>query len=81
MLTSDFVTLSAEQMQNVWGSGENGNIILSTKAPAYPQLKLHARVSKDIDFIYIHGWLFSGIIDLSQTYKYSVLGEKTDLHQ
>ena len=64
-----FVTLSAEQMQNVWGAGENGNIILSTKAPAYPQLKLHARLSKDIDFTYIHGWLFSGIIDSSQTYN------------
>ena len=54
-----FVTLTAEQMQNVWGAGENGNIILSTKAPAYPQVKLHARISKDIDFTYIHGWLFS----------------------
>ncbi len=64
-----FVTLTAEQMQNVWGSGENGNIILSTKAPAYPELKLHARVSKDIDFTYIHGWLFSGIIDTAQTYN------------
>jgi hypothetical protein len=64
-----FVTLTGEQMQNVWGSGENGNIILSTKAPAYPQLKLHARLSKDIEFTYIHGWLFSGIIDSSQTYN------------
>ena len=56
-------------MQNVWGAGENGNIILSTKAPAYPQLKLHARISKDIDFTYIHGWLFSGIIDSAETYN------------
>jgi Capsule assembly protein Wzi len=64
-----FVTLTAEQMQNVWGAGENGNIIQSTKAPAYPQLKMHARLSKDIDFTYIHGWLFSGVIDSSQTYN------------
>ena len=64
-----FVTLTAEQMQNVWGAGENGNIILSTKAPAYPQLKLHARISKDIDFTYIHGWLFSGIIDSAESYN------------
>ncbi len=64
-----FVTLTAEQMQNVWGAGENGNIILSTKAPAFPQLKLHARISKDIDFTYIHGWLFSGIIDSAETYN------------
>ncbi|HTY10777.1 MAG TPA: capsule assembly Wzi family protein [Bacteroidota bacterium] len=64
-----FVTLTAEQMQNVWGSGENSNIIQSTKAPAFPQLKLRARLSKDIDFTYIHGWLFSGVIDSSQTYN------------
>ena len=64
-----FVTLTGEQMQNVWGAGENGNIILSTKTPAYPQLKLHARISKDIDFTYIHGWLFSGIIDSAETYN------------
>jgi len=63
-----FVTLTAEQMPNVWGSGENGNLILSNKAPAYPQLKLHARLSKDIDFTYIHGWLFSGIVDSSRSY-------------
>ncbi len=62
-----FVTLSAEQMQNVWGSGENGNVILSTKAPAYPELKLHARLSKDIDFTYIHGWLFAGVYDSTLT--------------
>jgi len=64
-----FATLTAEQMQNQWGAGEDGNIILSSKAPAYPQVKLHARLSKDIDFTYIHGWLFSGIIDSSQTYN------------
>ena len=68
-------------MQNVWGAGENGNIILSTKAPAYPQLKLHARLSKDIDFTYIHGWLFSGIIDSSQTYNTQYWGTKTDLYE
>ena len=71
-----FVTLTGEQMQNVWGAGENGNIILSTKSPAYPQVKLHARLSKDIDFTYIHGWLFSGVIDSSQTYNPQYFGKR-----
>ena len=71
-----FVTLTAEQMQNVWGGGENGNIILSTKSPAYPQLKVHARLGKDIDFTYIHGWLFSGIIDSSRTYSTQYFGAR-----
>ncbi len=70
------VTLSGEQMQNVWGGGEAGNIILSTKAPAYPQLKLHARLGKDIDFTYIHGWLYSGVIDSSQTYNTQYFGKR-----
>jgi len=71
-----FVTFTLEQMQNVWGAGENGNIILSTKSPAFPQLKMRARLSKDIDFTYIHGWLFSGITDSSQTYDTQYYGAR-----
>jgi hypothetical protein len=69
-----FVTLSLEQMNDVWGAGENGNLILSTKAPAFPQIKLRAKLSKDIDFTYIHGWLFSGILDSSRSYNDVQLG-------
>ncbi len=72
-----FFTLTAEEMPNMWGSGENGNIILSNKPPVYPQLKLHARLSKDIDFTYIHGWLFSGIVDSAHSYNTQSFGLRT----
>ena len=65
----DFVTLSVEKMHNVWGVGEQGNIILSNKAPSYPQIKIRARLSENIDFTYIHGWLYSDIIDSLRSYQ------------
>ena len=33
-------------MNNVWGAGENGNLILSTKSPSYPQIKLKIELGK-----------------------------------
>lgn len=72
-----FVTLSLEQMSDVWGAGKYGNLILSTKAPAFPQIKLRAKLSKDIDFTYIHGWLFSGILDSSRSYNASAFGSES----
>jgi hypothetical protein len=65
----DFVTLSIEKMHNVWGAGEQGNIILSNKAPSFPQIKLQARLGRNIDFTYIHGWLYSDIIDSLRSYQ------------
>ncbi|MFA6468650.1 MAG: capsule assembly Wzi family protein [Bacteroidota bacterium] len=64
-----FVTLSAEKMHNVWGAGEDGNLILSNKAPSFPQIKLQARLSENIDFTYIHGWLYSDVIDSARSYQ------------
>lgn len=64
-----FVTLSAEKMHNVWGAGERGNIIFSTKAPSYPQLKLRARLGEDIDLTYLHGWLYSDIVDSARSFQ------------
>ncbi len=63
-----FLTLSAEKMHNVWGAGEQGNVILSTKAPSFPQIKLRAKLGENIDFTYLHGWLYSGIIDSNRSY-------------
>lgn len=65
----DFVTLSVEKTNNVWGAGEQGNIILSDKAPSYPQIKIRARLGENIDFTYIHGWLYSDLIDSLRSYQ------------
>jgi hypothetical protein len=64
-----FVSLSAEKMHNVWGAGSRGNVILSDKSPSYPQIKLRAKLSESIDFTYLHGWLFSDILDSSRIYQ------------
>ena len=63
-----FLTLTVEKDHNQWGTGENGTIILSDKAPSYPQIKIHAKLGKDIDFTYLHGWLYSGLIDSARSY-------------
>ncbi len=63
-----FVTFSIEKLHNVWGNGENGNLIFSTKSPSYPQIKLRADLGKDITFTYIHAWLMSDVIDSLQSY-------------
>ena len=63
-----FLRLSIEKSHNVWGSGERGNVILSTKAPSFPQIKLHVKLGKEMTFTYLHGWLSSGIIDSLNSY-------------
>ncbi|MHB1050467.1 MAG: capsule assembly Wzi family protein [Bacteroidota bacterium] len=64
-----FVSLSVEKMPNVWGGGERGSVILSNRAPSYPQIKLRARLGDNIDFTYIHAWLFSDLIDSLRSYQ------------
>jgi hypothetical protein len=64
-----FVSLTIEKMPNVWGSGERGSVILSNKAPSYPQIKLRARLGDNIDFTYLHAWLFSDLLDSSRSYQ------------
>jgi hypothetical protein len=74
-----FLRLTIEKMPNVWGAGEHGNIILSSKPPSYPQIKLRAKLGKDIDFTYIHAWLSSDIVDSLRSYSTGVpstLGER-----
>ncbi|MBW7887938.1 MAG: hypothetical protein H3C35_06210 [Bacteroidetes bacterium] len=73
-------TLSVEKLHNVWGNGENGNLILSTKAPSFPQIKLQAQLSKDFTFTYIHGWLYSGIVDSARSLQNATLGGSLGYH-
>ena len=64
-----FLTLSIEKMPNVWGAGYQGNLILSDKPPSYPQLKLRAKLGKDVDFTFVHSWLSSDVIDSVDSYQ------------
>jgi hypothetical protein len=62
------VALSLEKNVNVWGYGRNGNVILSNKAPSYPQIKLRVPLSENIDFVYFHAELNSNVVDSSRSY-------------
>ncbi|MCP5061882.1 MAG: capsule assembly Wzi family protein [Ignavibacteriae bacterium] len=48
---------------NYYGSGENGKLLLSNKAPSFPNLKLEVYPTKWLRFSYMHGVLNSQIID------------------
>jgi hypothetical protein len=63
------VQIEAGKDLNVWGHGYRGQLILSTKAPSYPELKLKVRLTDWLDFAYIHAWLFSGIMDSNLSYR------------
>ena len=59
------------------GNGRAGQIILSSKAPSFPMIRLDLRPVKWLKFIYFHGWLKSNVPD-SSTYRYtSVKGRES----
>jgi len=60
------VTLGHDQL--LWGYGENGRIVLSDKAPAYPFIRLDYRPLPWLSFSYSHAWLQSGLIDSAKSY-------------
>ena len=63
-----YVTFSIEKMSNVWGAGNRGNIILSSKPPSYPQVKIRAKLGEKAHFTYIHSSLHSELIDPVNSY-------------
>ncbi|MEA5257725.1 capsule assembly Wzi family protein [Arcicella aquatica] len=57
-----------------FGYGVGGKIILSDKAPSYPQVRLDISPVKWLSFTYAHAWLNSNLIDSSSIYKTSLKG-------
>jgi len=55
--------------QLLTGYGENGRLILSDKAPAYPFIRLDYQPLKWLSFNYSNAWLQSNIIDSARTYS------------
>lgn len=50
------------QKMDLWrGSGRNGSIILSDKAPSFPAIAFQIQISDWLQFDYFHGWLMSDI--------------------
>ena len=60
--------LFLEKIRNVWGYGEDGQIIFSRKAPSYPQLRLVISLNDHLKFTYLQAVLFSDIVDSLQSY-------------
>ncbi len=57
-----------------FGYGTAGKLILSEKAPTYPQIRLDINPVKWLSFTYAHGWLNSNLVDSSSIYATSVPG-------
>ena len=57
---------------NYYGSGETGKLILSDKAPSFPNIKLEVNPVEWLRFSYIHGYLNSHISD-SSTFRGGLL--------
>jgi hypothetical protein len=72
--------LSIEKSNNIWGYGENGNVIFSNKAPSYPQFKMRVPLSDNIDFVYFHAELNSNVIDSTLSY-YSITPGASEYRQ
>ncbi len=56
--------------RNLWGTGYNGRLILSDKAPSFPHLRLKLYPTDWLEFAYIHGDLTSDVFD-STTFRNS----------
>jgi hypothetical protein len=60
---------SAGQDALTWGYGENGQMVLSNKAPYYPYIRLDYMPLPWLNFNYTHAFLQSGIIDTLNSYS------------
>lgn len=63
-----------EKIRNRWGYGESGNIVLSEKAPSYPQARVVVQVAKGLKFTYLLASLYSDVIDSLESYQDEVTG-------
>ncbi|SKB93144.1 capsule assembly Wzi family protein [Daejeonella lutea] len=69
--------------QLLYGYGENGRIISSDKAPAYPFLRLDYQPLKWFRFHYAHSWLQSGIVDSNKSYPKgnTIYGDEREIYR
>ena len=61
--------ISLGQDALTWGYGENGQLVLSNKAPYYPYIRLDYTPLPWLTFNYTHAFLQSGIIDTLNSYS------------
>lgn len=61
----DWGYFSLKKDYNFWGTGYNGNLILSDKSPSYPQIYLKLKPWHWLEFNYLYGELNSSVNDSS----------------
>ena len=61
-------TISVGQDALTWGYGENGQLVLSNKAPYYPYIRLDYKPFDWFTFNYTHAFLQSDILDSANIY-------------
>ena len=64
---NSLITIGKDQLN--WGYGLGGKIILSSKAPSFPYIKLDYKLNKWLRFNYFNAWLNSNLIDSSRSYN------------
>jgi len=64
-----------------WGYAENGQIVLSQKAPSFPFIRLDINPVEWLSFNYIHAWLASDVIDSTDIYYTSLGGPRTSYRE
>jgi hypothetical protein len=62
-------SISVGQDQMLWGYGQNGRVVLSDKAPAYPTIRLDYQPLKWLRFNYMYAFLNSAVIDSAASYS------------
>ena len=63
-----------------WGSGIDGKLIFSDKAPSFPFVKLEFSPVDWLKFVYFHGWLHSALID-SSTIRKTLVNDRDSYSQ
>ncbi len=63
-----------EKLRSRWGYGESGNLVLSEKAPSFPQARLVVQISKNLKFTYLLASLYSDLIDTEESYRDATSG-------
>ncbi len=66
---SKYVDVSLGKGWNTWGSGYRSQLILSTKAPSFPYIRLDIKPVRWLRFYYVHGFLNSRVPDSSAFYN------------
>lgn len=75
-------SVSIGQDQMLWGYGQNGRIVLSDKAPAYPMIRFDYSPLKWLRFNYMYAFLNSAVIDSARSYNKGniVLGNNREMY-